>query len=488
MRDVKNHTRLRRGHRTILSAARHSLDDGRVRARKRARLLKRVGLLMTVGLVGWWSMANDPELDGGAEPVLADASAELVTSEAIRPERERAEPPEPETKPAQEPSVATEPVIAQAPSVPAKPQPSVELPAKARPALEPEAKPALAVKPEPKPVAVEKAVGVDLETLAPKLAGTDRELALKMHRLFNDYDVPEAGVVVLDVETGKVLAEVGHQNGQSDRAAANEARWPGASIFKIVTASALLKAGVSPSDKWCFDGGFRRLTLRDVKAKSGGTCSTLNTAFARSYNVPFGRWADRRLSTKTLGEQAAHWGFGSGTPLGMRAGAAQRATLPSDRLEFAQAAAGFGDIKISALHGAMMASIIASGGVATEPRYDDTTKAVRQRILPIARAKALQTMMVKTVTSGSARRAFREHGRSVMRKDGAGGKTGSLSVKGRDLSWFVGFAPADNPKVAVGAYVANHPTWRIRATYVGREAMRSALYGTSPYRPTSASR
>jgi hypothetical protein len=39
----------------------------------------------------------------------------------------------------------------------------------------------------------------------------------------------------------------------------------------------------------------------------------------------------------------------------------------------------------------------------------------------------------------------------------------------------VGFAPKDNPRVAVATVIVNDPLWRIRATWLGREAMRLAL-------------
>jgi membrane peptidoglycan carboxypeptidase len=83
-------------------------------------------------------------------------------------------------------------------------------------------------------------------------------------------------------------------------------------------------------------------------------------------------------------------------------------------------------------------------------------------------------MLEKTVTSGTARRVFRERG---FRVDDAVGKTGTLADKSpfRDYSWFVGYAPKDNPRVAVAAVVVNDPYWRIRATWLGREAMRLAL-------------
>jgi hypothetical protein len=65
---------------------------------------------------------------------------------------------------------------------------------------------------------------------------------------------------------------------------------------------------------------------------------------------------------------------------------------------------------------------------------------------------------------------------------GAVGKTGTLADRKpfRDYSWFVGFAPKDNPKVAVAAVIVNEPLWRIRATWLGREAMRLGLARLPP--------
>jgi cell division protein FtsI/penicillin-binding protein 2 len=84
-------------------------------------------------------------------------------------------------------------------------------------------------------------------------------------------------------------------------------------------------------------------------------------------------------------------------------------------------------------------------------------------------------MMAETVRMGSARRLFHQRGYALR---DAAGKTGSLSDKHpvfRDYTWFVGFAPRENPKVAVAAVVVNGFRWRIKGTYVGREALRMAL-------------
>jgi cell division protein FtsI/penicillin-binding protein 2 len=46
----------------------------------------------------------------------------------------------------------------------------------------------------------------------------------------------------------------------------------------------------------------------------------------------------------------------------------------------------------------------------------------------------------------------------------------------RGYTWWIGFAPANAPKIAVAALVVNSPKWRIKAGYVGREALRHYLF------------
>jgi penicillin-binding protein A len=99
-----------------------------------------------------------------------------------------------------------------------------------------------------------------------------------------------------------------------------------------------------------------------------------------------------------------------------------------------------------------------------------------RRVIAEDVAQALAGMMETTVTEGTARRAFRRPGPS-LRDVTIAGKTGSLADKApyRDYSWFVGFAPVDDPKFAVAAVVVNGPVWRVKASTVAREAFAAAL-------------
>jgi cell division protein FtsI/penicillin-binding protein 2 len=155
-------------------------------------------------------------------------------------------------------------------------------------------------------------------------------------------------------------------------------------------------------------------------------------------------------------------------------------------LSFARTAAGFGDVRLSAWHGAMIAALVANRGV--WPTLFDGVGARQGRLASAALTEQLATMMMHTVDEGTARRAFRERGHFALGKINVAGKTGSLTEgegdDWRDVTWFVGFAPVEAPTIAIAALVVNKPTWRIRASYVGREALRTALLRSSPYRPT----
>ena len=89
-------------------------------------------------------------------------------------------------------------------------------------------------------------------------------------------------------------------------------------------------------------------------------------------------------------------------------------------------------------------------------------------------ASALVEMMRTTVTEGTARKAFRRV-TSALRGVSVAGKTGSLSDRDpyRDYSWFVGFAPADHPEVAVATVIVNERKWRVRAPAVARDALEA---------------
>jgi len=211
-----------------------------------------------------------------------------------------------------------------------------------------------------------------------------------------------------------------------------------------------------------------------------------------SANVPFAKLAQRHLAPARLREVAERFLFARPIELEGVPVQASPLEIPDEDFAFATTAAGFHDgVRLTPLHAALLAAAIANGGTMPVARLVDAIDGVEvegapgRRVLDEATARALAGMMVRTVEDGTARHAFRERGRDVMEGIRVAGKTGSLFEQRpfRDATWFVGFAPLERPAIAVAVVIVNESTWRIRAPYVAREAIRSHLLGTSPWRP-----
>jgi len=303
------------------------------------------------------------------------------------------------------------------------------------------------------------------------------QLQERLKEILRSYETPYAAVVVMEPATGRVLAMVEHSEADpSMRGLPVKAIFPAASIFKVVTAAALLEAGVDPDDTECSHGGLRRISARHLEdTERDGECHSLAQALALSANAVFAKLTAKRLDPERLLQTARAFGFNAPIDFPIPVEPSLIA-VPSDELGLARTGAGFGDAFLSPLHGAALAAIAANGGVWRTPILfeDAAPSAPGPRVVSEAHARQLTAMMEETVTSGTARRIFRERGYRVA---GAVGKTGSLADKRpfRDYSWFVGFAPKEAPEVAVAAVIVNDPSWRIRATWLGREAMRWAL-------------
>jgi peptidoglycan glycosyltransferase len=300
----------------------------------------------------------------------------------------------------------------------------------------------------------------------------------QLTRIMQDYQVPYGAAVVIEPATGRVLALAEHSQAQPGmRGLTTRAVFPAASIFKIVTGGALLEAGVSPDEESCFHGGKRRLSERLLEdSERDAACYSLAAAMGKSANVVFAKLTQKYLSAESLRRMAARMRFNRSINFPIPTDISL-ASIPEDGFELANTGAGFGDVYLSPLHGAALAAASATGSwrdpVIFEPKPGAPMPEPEPLLSPEMR-RAMAEMLEKTVTVGTARRIFRERG---FRVDNAVGKTGTLADKNpfRDYSWFVGYAPKENPRVAVAAVIVNDPYWRIRATWLGREAMRLGL-------------
>lgn len=323
-------------------------------------------------------------------------------------------------------------------------------------------------------------------TLSPRLQE-------RAQQLFRQYSVPYAAFVALDPKSGRILAYVSHSSeepGAGDLV--RDVSAPAASVFKLVTASALVEGGVPPSTRTCYSGGSSRLDMVNLQddPRRDRACARMDEALGRSINSIFAKLADRHLNAGSLLRYARAFGFGRALPFEL-APPPSPVEVPGDRLEFARTAAGFWHTHLSPFHAALIAATIANDGAMPQPYVIDRVVAPSgkvllsqrggggsRRVIKPATARAVGRMMQRTVRDGTSRSAFLdERGRPVLPGVAVAGKTGSLSTNNpyRAYSWWVGFAPADEPRIALAALVVNKPLWRIKSSYVAREMLREYL-------------
>lgn len=340
------------------------------------------------------------------------------------------------------------------------------------------------------PAAAELSGGKYVQRLAD---GRALELTLEpalqqaMLRLFRDNEVPAGVAVAIDTRTGRVLA-LAEQGGHG---LWGQASAPAASVFKLVTASALVeKAGVSPDQEVCYGGGSHRLVALDLEddTERDAQCASLSQAVGFSINAVVAKLADRHLDRASLLVAAEAFGWNQDIPFDLPVDTSA-ADLPTERLEVARTAAGFWHTTMSPLHAALLAQALAQNGQMLRPwlvsrvtsaagqvLYEGSPRFWRTAVAP-ATARALARMMTVTTESGTSRRAFHDReGRPYLRNVRVAGKTGTLNgyePTFRAYTWFVGFAPVEAPRVAVATLVVNNPTWRIKASEVARELLQA---------------
>lgn len=326
----------------------------------------------------------------------------------------------------------------------------------------------------------------------------DPELQATAEKLLVEARAPRGAIVAMAPD-GRILALAGRRTeepkggtkGSSDWHLATDTWAPAASIFKLVTASALVAAGVDPDDKVCYHGGLRSVNASNLKDdKHDGNCESLTYGVAHSQNAIVGKLAYQRLEPSTLDGLARDLGLGGTLPasLAFHATAGELA-LPHDKdLSFAQAAAGFSGAKLSVLGGALLAATFADAGEQPTPRIvaqivdgKPMVAPSPRRVLPETVAKAVGKMMVATCDYGSAARSFGKH-----RPIKVAGKTGTLTTTDPfyiEHSWFVGYAPADQPQVIVSVLLGNPESWHLRGHEAARRLIDRAVRNAEDHAP-----
>ena len=311
----------------------------------------------------------------------------------------------------------------------------------------------------------------------------------------------KGAAVVLDVYTGEVLAAVaipnfdpnglspgrwmaynGDKSGESvffDRAL--NGVYPPGSTFKLVTAAAALENGLGDFAYNC------RHQVEKVRWKSGRKTYSRKRITDLEEMRPHGLTGLAKAIRASCNLYFAH--------LGIELGADRlydmahkfrlsRIALPKKLVEdLPDNAYGQGVIQVTPLEMARVVAAIANGGIMMKPQFvkdvrlgDEVFETVEPaemgRPLDPATASALRKMMADATSKGTARGVFDGLNVSVA------GKTGSAEndqADGMPHSWFVGFAPVDDPRIAFAVVVENGGYGRAVAGPICREIVKAAL-------------
>jgi Cell division protein FtsI/penicillin-binding protein 2 len=319
----------------------------------------------------------------------------------------------------------------------------------------------------------------------------NEELQAQIFDLFRRFDPLYGVFAAMEPDTGRVVALVGYRRGgESDPLLPLKAIYPAASLIKVVTASAAIERGkVSPQDEISYRGGIYGITRGGIHTRDGRGIPkmTLEEAIARSANAVFGKVAVNHVGGPVLEEYLAKFGFGQKIPFDLPV-ETSRGQVPREEYELARTGAGFGEVYVSPLHMAMIMSAIASGGAMPrpvlidrvedrdgKPLYESSPVKWRDTVLPET-ANAVVRMMVKTVEMGTSHRTFGSPERTPLLQDmDVAAKTGTLSgwTPRVHFEWFAGVAPVGSPRLALSALVVNDGRWKIKGSYVGKEAFNT---------------
>lgn len=242
----------------------------------------------------------------------------------------------------------------------------------------------------------------------------------------------KAVIMAIQPSTGGLLAVA--QNAQATDSPFSGLYPPG-STFKIVTATAVLEAGIATTDTSLPCPLTEQIGTRTISNEGFalGT-TTMQEAFAKSCNTTFGQLASQ-LPANGLATTAGQYGLSADYTIPGLPTQTGKVVPPTDPDQQVEDGIGQGNVQVSPFGEALMAATVAAGHAVT-PRLwqdEDTTVGTGYTAPPAGVLASLRSMMRAVVTDGTGTGAA-----------GSGlvyGKTGTAQTgTGADAhGWFVGY-------------------------------------------------
>lgn len=313
----------------------------------------------------------------------------------------------------------------------------------------------------------------------------------------------KGAVVVMEPSTGRVLAMQAYPDfdpntvsEQWDQLTADEdspllnratqGLYPPGSTFKIITALAIMEYLPDWQNftvECTGEAHFEDKVIHCYNDRAHGTVD-LSEAMAQSCNCYFAEAANR-IGSENLSKVMQRCGILSDYGFELAySQSVMHLDKNSSESELVETSIGQGKTSVSPLYMAMMISAVANDGIMMRPyiidhiQYangdtGDTT--VPEKLMEICTPE--ETMLLDDMLQGVV-----DHGTGTAAQISdvtVAGKTGTAeNATGADHSWFVGYAPAENPRVAIAVVIENANYGK--ATPIAGEVLQVALEKTAP--------
>lgn len=246
---------------------------------------------------------------------------------------------------------------------------------------------------------------------------------------------------------------------------ATSQRYSPGSIFKVVVSAAALEDGYTPETVVPAPQTFQLPgTTTDLTNFNGSACSPngeqpLIDALTISCNTAFAQLGITLGEEKVRAMAEAFGMTGERFEMPLRVEGSTVGDIENDAA-LGISSIGQQDVQMTPMQAAMVAAAVANGGSLMKPYLVDQLLAPDLTVIdetdpeemsrPVSEdvAGQLTEMMTSVVENGSGRAA-------QIRGVGVAGKTGTAENSGPDHNWFIGFAPAAEPRIAVAVFVRN---------------------------------
>ncbi|MBF6188548.1 MULTISPECIES: peptidoglycan D,D-transpeptidase FtsI family protein [Nocardia] len=309
-------------------------------------------------------------------------------------------------------------------------------------------------------------------------------------------------VVAIEPSTGKILTMVstpsydpnvlaGHDaaettealealNSDPDKPMLNRAisqTYPPGSTFKVVVTAAALANGVAtPEDQFTAAPNITlpgtATTLENYNGSScgPGPTASLTDAFRLSCNTAFVELG-QRVGAAALKDTAAAFGVGPHNGIPMPVAESTVGPIP-DNAALGQSSIGQRDVALTPLDNAVIAATIANGGVRMEPYLVDQRQgpdlSELSKTKPVSVGQAVSAQVASQLTgmmiaSEANTVGGNRAGYTIASKTGTA-EHGTDPRNTPPHAWYIAFAPAQNPKIAIAVIVEDGGDRALAAT------------------------